>query len=74
MIHKRHKPFVLRRIWNHFRFWCSDIRHARRNAMAAYSARYILEDMDNPHGIEKIAGATGLPQGVISAALRNILR
>ena len=34
-----------------------------------YSARYILEDA-NP---EKLADACGLPMGVITAALRNIL-
>ena len=36
---------------------------------AQYSARYILEDA-NP---EKLADACGLPMGVITAALRNIL-
>lgn len=35
---------------------------------AIYSARYILEDAS----IKKIADATGLPEGVISAAFKNI--
>lgn len=37
---------------------------------AVYSAQYILEDA-NP---EKLENATGLPMGVIVAALENILK
>lgn len=40
------------------------------NWMAQHSAQYILEDV-NP---EKLADVTGLPMGVITAALRNILK
>ena len=39
--------------------------------MAAYSARYILEDLNNEEGMESLAELTGLPLGVISAAFKN---
>ncbi len=37
---------------------------------AVYSAQYILEDAN----LEKLENATGLPMGVIVAALENILK
>ena len=42
-----------------------------QNEMAAGSARYILEDL-NESGREKLAELTGLPLGVIIAAWENI--
>ena len=73
MKYKRSKPPFLRSMWIRASRWVHDLRHARRNARAAYSARYILEDMDSARGVELLADATGLPEGVISAALHNIL-
>ena len=37
-----------------------------------HSAQFILEDLNNPEGMEKLAALTGLPMGVIVAAMRNI--
>lgn len=42
------------------------------NDKAAYSARYILEELNNADGIAALAKLTGLPEGVIAAALENI--
>ena len=39
---------------------------------AAYSARYILEDLNHEKGIEKMAEVTGMPVGVIISAFKNI--
>jgi hypothetical protein len=39
---------------------------------AAYSARYILEDLNNPEGILALSALTGLPAGVIATAMENI--
>lgn len=50
-----------------------DIKNAKRNADAANSARYVLEDLNHPKGIEALSKMTGLPEGVISAALKNIV-
>ena len=40
--------------------------------MAVYSARYILEDMNNEPGMWQMARLTGLPMGVIVEAFANI--
>jgi hypothetical protein len=40
--------------------------------MALYSARYILEDLNQPEGIEALAKITGLTEGVIAEAFNNI--
>lgn len=74
MERKRHKQKPLRKLFNKFRYMIEDIKHSRQNADAAYSARYILEDLQNKEGIEKLSEITGLPEGVISAALKNIVR
>ena len=50
-----------------------DIKNCKRNADAAGSARYILEDLNHPKGIEALAKMTGLPEGVIVAAMKNIV-
>lgn len=55
-------------------YWLwQDIKNAKRNADAAHSARYILEDLNHPEGIRALAKTAGLPEGVISAALKNIV-
>tara|TARA_R110000796_G_scaffold146766_1_gene263419 strand:+ start:747 stop:1016 length:270 start_codon:yes stop_codon:yes gene_type:complete len=38
---------------------------------AAYSARYILAELDNEAGMKALANLTGYPFGVISAAFDN---
>lgn len=73
LVMKRSRPSFCRRIWTITRCWVSDLRHARANARAAYSARYILEDMYSPRGISRLAESTGLPEGVIANALERIL-
>jgi hypothetical protein len=40
--------------------------------MAGYSARYILEDLNNEPGMWQMAKLTGLPMGVIVEAFANI--
>jgi len=40
--------------------------------MAGYSARYILEDLNNEPGMWQMAKLTGLPMGVIASAFENI--
>ena len=40
--------------------------------MAGYSARYILEDLNNEPGMWQMAKLTGLPMGVIVSAFNNI--
>jgi len=40
--------------------------------MAGYSARYILEDLNNEPGMWQMAKLTGLPMGVIVEAFLNI--
>jgi hypothetical protein len=40
--------------------------------MAGYSARYILEDLNNEPGMWQMAKLTGLPMGVIAEAFLNI--
>jgi hypothetical protein len=40
--------------------------------MAGYSARYILDDLNNEPGMWQIARLTGLPMGVIVEAFANI--
>jgi len=39
---------------------------------AAYSARYILEDLNNEDGMTKLAELTGMPMGVIIFAFKNL--
>lgn len=39
---------------------------------AIHSARYLLEDYYSEEGIKYLSGALGLPEGVISSALKNI--
>ena len=38
---------------------------------AAHSARYILDDLNNPEGMKALSELTGYPLGVISAAFAN---
>ena len=40
--------------------------------MAGYSARYILEELNNEPGMWQMAKLTGLPMGVIVSAFENI--
>lgn len=40
--------------------------------MAGYSARYILDDLNNEPGMWQMAKLTGLPMGVIVSAFENI--
>jgi len=40
--------------------------------MAGYSARYILDDLNNEPGMWQLAKLTGLPMGVIVSAFENI--
>lgn len=49
-------------------------RIAKRDAMAAHSARFILEEIreNGEHGIRELAKFTGYPEGVIAEALNNI--
>ena len=54
------------------RYWLSDLRDARKNADACYSARYLLDELNSDMGIKRIAEETGLPEGVVAAALQNI--
>ena len=39
---------------------------------ALHSARYILEDLNHPEGMEALAKLTGLPMGVIVEAMKNL--
>lgn len=39
---------------------------------ATYSARYILEDLNNEDGMREMEKLTGFPMGVISEAFKNI--
>lgn len=40
--------------------------------MAGYSARYILDDLNNEPGMWQLVKLTGLPMGVIVSAFENI--
>ncbi len=51
-----------------------DLLNSARNADAVYSAQYILEGLNSEEGVEKLAELTGLPEGVVSAALKNIFK
>ena len=44
----------------------------RSDFMAGYSARYILEDLNNEQGMLEMHRLTGLPVGVIVSAFENI--
>lgn len=39
---------------------------------ALYSARYILEDLNHSEGIKKLSEISGLPEGVVFEAFKNI--
>lgn len=55
-------------------YWLwQDVKNCKRNATAAHSAHFVLEDLNHPKGIEALANLTGLPEGVIVAALKNIV-
>lgn len=55
-------------------YWLwQDIKNCKRTAEAAHSARYILEDFNHPEGVEALAKMTGMPEGVIIAAMKNIM-
>lgn len=69
---RRKKPSLLTRLRVGLIWWIRDVKNSRRNADAAYSARYILEDMYNEKGIQAVSELTGLPEGVIVSAFKNI--
>jgi hypothetical protein len=71
---KRHKVSVMRKLYIKARVTIKDLLNSARNADAAYSAQYILEDFNCEEGVEKLAELTGLPEGVVSAALKNIFK
>ena len=69
---KKPKIAIWRRWFSKVRYWLSDLRYARKNADACYSARYLFDELNNDEGIRNIAHQTGLPEGVVIAALKNI--
>jgi hypothetical protein len=69
---KRPKRSIWRKWFNKVRYWFLDLRDAKKNADACYSARYLLEELNNDQGIRRIAEQTGYPEGVVVAALKNI--
>lgn len=69
---KKPKIAIWRRWLSEVRYWLSDLRYARKNADACYSARFLLDELNNDEGIRHIAHQTGLPEGVVAAALKNI--
>ena len=74
---KRRKLTIKQKIVNRFnriKFFFINIRNAQENAFAQHSAQYILDGFDNKEGIEKLAEFTGLPEGVIDAAIENIFK
>jgi len=72
MVIKRRKQPLLRRLYWQAHGYLRDLKSAKRSADAAYSAYYILMDLNNPEGIDSLAELTGLPEGVIVSAMRNI--
>ena len=74
MIIKRRKQPLLRRLYWQAHGYLRDIKDAKKNADAAYSAYYMLMDLNTPSGIESLAELTGLPEGVIVSAMGNIFR
>lgn len=67
---KRHKISRWKKAyWDIIGFF-SNLKHSKRNFMAAYSARYILEEFKTQPNL--LAEFTGLPKGVIVAAFKNI--
>lgn len=69
---KRTKQSIWRQCYWRVRIALSDLRHSRRNAEAAYSAWYMLMDLNSPEGIERLAELTGLPEGTVAAGMKNI--
>lgn len=69
---RRKKQGCIKRIKNkiYWTFW--EIKHSKRNATAAHSANYILEDLNHEKGIAALSELSGLPEGVIIEALKNI--
>lgn len=69
---KRTKQPIWRRWYWTARMALSDLRHSKRNANAAYSAWYMLMDLNNPDGIKRLAELTGLPEGTVVAGMKKI--
>ena len=69
---RRTKQPIWRRCYWRACIALSDLRHSRLNAEAAYSARYVLMDLNNPEGIQRLAELTGLPEGTVAAGMKNI--
>lgn len=72
-IKRKKRPWIIRKV-RMFKWTLIDLYHSRTNANAANSARYILEDLNHPEGIKKLANISGLPEGVIVSAMKNICR
>ena len=70
---KRKKTKWHQRLMMKTRLFIYDIRHCRENRAAADSALYLLRDFNNAEGIKHMAEVTGLPEGVVAAALENIM-
>jgi len=68
---RKKRPWIVRK-WRELYWWGIAIIHARDNAWAAGSARYILEDLNHPEGVKALSEISGLPEGVIVEAMFNI--
>ena len=55
------------------RLFIYDLRYCRKNRAAADSALYLLRDFNNAEGIKRMAEVTGLPEGVVAAAFKNVM-
>lgn len=71
---KRKKLPLLTRVRYKVHSWFVQIGYVKIHMDAAYSARYILEDLNNEEGYRKMSELTGLPIGTIVAAFQNIYR
>lgn len=69
---KRPKISPIKKAFNYLSCFLHDILYCRKNARAAYSAWYILMEFNHSKGIKKMSEFTGLPEGVIAAAFKNI--
>jgi hypothetical protein len=55
------------------RLFLYDLRYCRKNRRAADSALHLLRDFNNTEGIKHMAEVTGLPEGVVAAAFKNVM-
>jgi len=69
---KRPKKSIWWKCFNKVRYWFLDLCDAKKNADACHSARFLLEELNHDEGIKLLSFQTGLPEGVVMAAMKNI--